>query len=460
MKIFSVFHSPGLQLSERINITFTLQPEKIQWPSSGSKSYAEHVHSLCILLHSKCYCNIWPVFCWHLFSLLFYVNKILWDPGVLFPPLLYPLEKDSNLLQDFLLVFKPASCQPVGCSNRWRVGPCRWGACMPSSLSVWNWNELIRWLRSSMTNRDWTVIWRVLSSFFGNISSAISPLSPGSKQKKKKKKRKEKEKKGRRAWKIWLPRYCQSFRSSQGALPNFQRLVSDDRKTPTIRTGNSGRHSKKEKWVASPLFFFFEESNLECWGKRKVKVTVNCVENTDFAYATSRPGHMPRQLPARLSGIRSIEYASVAWPKLPAHLRDRLERRALKIIIRKPIFQHCDHNDLLLTLNQASLQSRRHYQSALVGFHLANQTAPQHLQEVCYPRASADHSLHHHNFFQLPKANSTLFQSSPLYFASHIFNILPKHIQSSTRLSEFKKKAQQYFLSPSCPCSMHALTSM
>ena len=49
--------------------------------------------------------------------------------------------------------------------------------------------------------------------------------------------------------------------------------------------------------------------------------------------------------------------------------------------------------------------AKRHYQSALVGFHLANQTAPQHLQEVCYPRASADHSLRHHNFFQLPKAN-------------------------------------------------------
>ena len=117
-----------------------------------------------------------------------------------------------------------------------------------------------------------------------------------------------------------------------------------------------------------------------------------------------------------------IEYASVALLKLPAHLRDRLEqfqRRALKIIIRKPIFQHCDHNDLLLTLNQASLQSRRHFQSALVGFHLANETAPPHLQEVCYPRASVDHSLRHHNFFQLPKANSTLFQSSPLYFASH-----------------------------------------
>ena len=43
-------------------------------------------------------------------------------------------------------------------------------------------------------------------------------------------------------------------------------------------------------------------------GKKKVKVTDSCVENTDFAYAAkSRPGHMPSQLPARLSSIRSIQ---------------------------------------------------------------------------------------------------------------------------------------------------------
>ena len=42
-------------------------------------------------------------------------------------------------------------------------------------------------------------------------------------------------------------------------------------------------------------------------GKKESKSDGDCVENTDFAYAaTSRPGHMPRQLPARLSGIRSI----------------------------------------------------------------------------------------------------------------------------------------------------------
>ena len=76
---------------------------------------------------------------------------------------------------------------------------------------------------------------------------------------------------------------------------------------------------KKENWVASSLFFFFEESNLECWEKRKVKVTENCVENTDFAFAaTSRSGHMPRQLPARLSGIRSIGVRVGCMPRSSA----------------------------------------------------------------------------------------------------------------------------------------------
>ena len=92
---------------------------------------------------------------------------------------------------------------------------------------------------------------------------------------------------------------------SQGALPNFQRLVSDDHKTPTIRIGNSGRQTKEGK--SSGYLSFFRRKQSRMLGKTKVKVTENYVENTDFAHAaTSRPGHMPRQLPARLSGIRSI----------------------------------------------------------------------------------------------------------------------------------------------------------
>ena len=53
MKIFSIFHSPGLQLSERINITFTIGGENpmafFEFLLPVVQSYAEHVHSLCIV---------------------------------------------------------------------------------------------------------------------------------------------------------------------------------------------------------------------------------------------------------------------------------------------------------------------------------------------------------------------------------------------------------------------------
>ena len=114
--------------------------------------------ALRILLHSKCYCNIWHVFCWHLLSLLFYVNKVLWEPGILLPPLLYPFEKDSNLLQvqDFLLVFKPASCQPVGGSNRWNRMICwPYNAFILIRMKL-AWNELIL-----VEDRTRTVKWGV-----------------------------------------------------------------------------------------------------------------------------------------------------------------------------------------------------------------------------------------------------------------------------------------------------------
>ena len=83
-----------------------------------------------------------------------------------------------------------------------------------------------------------------------------------------------------------------------------------------------------------------------------------------------------------------VEYACIAWPKLSAHLRNRLERfqrRALKVILRKPLFEPPDYDEVLLTLQQPSLESRRQYQSAILGFQLANKTAPQHLLNECFP---------------------------------------------------------------------------
>ena len=84
-----------------------------------------------------------------------------------------------------------------------------------------------------------------------------------------------------------------------------------------------------------------------------------------------------------------VEYACIAWPKLSAHLRNRLEHfqwRAFKVILRKPLFEPSDHDEVLLTLQQPSLESRRQYQSAILGFQLANKTAPQHLLNECFPQ--------------------------------------------------------------------------
>ena len=154
-----------------------------------------------------------------------------------------------------------------------------------------------------------------------------------------------------------------------------------------------------------------------------------------------------------------LEYASIAWPGLPAHLRDRLERfqrRVFKVILRLPVFEHSDHDTLLLTVNQASLQSRREHRAALLGFHLANKTAPQNQLDESFSTQPSTYSLRRSSFFQLPKPNASYFQSSPIYFAAHIFNSLPSHLQTITiKESEFKKKAKQHLHSPICPCSHH-----
>ena len=159
-----------------------------------------------------------------------------------------------------------------------------------------------------------------------------------------------------------------------------------------------------------------------------------------------------------------LGYASDAWPKLPPHLRGRMERLhrcALKKIIRKPDLSALWHHDLLLTLNQASLQSRKHYQSVLVGFHLPTKQ-PQNTSWKVVASAQGLISLFATITFSAAQSH---FQPLPVFtvvFCITCFYLLPKHIQSSTRLSQFKKKAQQYFLSPSylCTCSMHDPTSM
>ena len=139
-----------------------------------------------------------------------------------------------------------------------------------------------------------------------------------------------------------------------------------------------------------------------------------------------------------------VEYGCVAWPKLPAHLRDRLERfqrRAFKVILRKPLFEHCDHDAILLAIQQPSLESRRQYQAALLGFQLAHETAPKHLLKPLSPKpahlAHADSELlfsslyltllsFSHPHFILPHTLSTIFHRTYAR-STHSQNLKEKH---------------------------------
>ena len=94
MKIFSVFHSPELQLSERINI-YNIHLIAGENPMA----FFQWFRVMLSMSTLFAYCYIQNVtatfdmfFCWHLFSLLFYVNKVLWDPGILLLPLLYTVQ--------------------------------------------------------------------------------------------------------------------------------------------------------------------------------------------------------------------------------------------------------------------------------------------------------------------------------------------------------------------------------
>ena len=79
----------------------------------------------------------------------------------------------------------------------------------------------------------------------------------------------------------------------------------------------------------------------------------------------------------------------------------------------------------------------------------------KNLLNTSFPKTSTTRTLRQRTPFQLSVPNTSLFQSSPLYFASHTFNNLPPHIRSINTLPEFKRKAQQHILSYSCPCSRH-----
>lgn len=156
-----------------------------------------------------------------------------------------------------------------------------------------------------------------------------------------------------------------------------------------------------------------------------------------------------------------IEYASCAWPVLPAHLTEKLERfqrKAGKIILRQPLYEHSNHRELLADLGWETLHSRRLVCSAVLGHRLATGNAPSHLSQVRFPERLPSYPFRHTEHFLLPTPNTLLFQNSPIYFAASVFNSLPKSSQTEKDLKKFKQAAKIHLLTSVCSCHLCTCT--
>lgn len=156
-----------------------------------------------------------------------------------------------------------------------------------------------------------------------------------------------------------------------------------------------------------------------------------------------------------------LEYASVSWCSLSATLCDRLERfqrRVAKIILRRPLFEHSDHDELLRKIGWSSLSSRRQLKLAVLGRRLATGSAPPHIQQVAFGERHVPYRLRRQDHFDTPIAHTQLYMQSPIFLSSTIYNSLTQATRSKESLEEFKESARQEVLSQICPCRRHVRT--
>ena len=151
-----------------------------------------------------------------------------------------------------------------------------------------------------------------------------------------------------------------------------------------------------------------------------------------------------------------VEYGCVAWQKLPAHLRDRLER------FQRRAFKSHPEEAPVWTLWPRRNSTRN--SAAITGVKATIPTCPPGLSTCAWncpfwtplsPKRA-----------QLAHSDSELLFSS-LYLTllsfSHPHFILPRTLSAifhrtypwSTHSQNLKEKAQQHSLSYSCPCSRH-----
>lgn len=217
----------------------------------------------------------------------------------------------------------------------------------------------------------------------------------------------------------------------------------------TLRTSTSQRHlgiilSTDLRWTAQVNHVLARAAPLLCLLRRlrsSLSVSALCI----FYKLYIRP---------------VLEYACNAWSGLPISLMDRLERfqrRAAKLILRRSLYTHSNHSELLDSVGWETLSSRRRYRLAILGFHLASRSVPPHLLEDIFPKRNQPYQLRHCDHFETPIANTLLYQSSPLFLACTTFNQLPDWLKQEREFTKFKQGAKIHLLTSVCSCSKHIL---
>ena len=155
-----------------------------------------------------------------------------------------------------------------------------------------------------------------------------------------------------------------------------------------------------------------------------------------------------------------LEYASLSLSNLPLSLHDKLERfqrRAARVCLRLPLFQHVHHTSLLFQLGLDTLSSRRQLRQITLAHNLHLNAVPPHLRNprFCIPAGQPTVQLRHIRTYQLPTTKTTRHRDSPINASLSQYNRLPVDIRQARNIQTFKKSAAPLILSSICSCSSH-----
>ena len=136
---------------------------------------------------------------------------------------------------------------------------------------------------------------------------------------------------------------------------------------------------------------------------------------------------------------------------------ERLQRRAGRICLRKPLFSRVNHSAPLHQLEWSTLASRRKFRQAQLAHQLTHGLAPLHLQcDSLYRRApEISAQLRHPRVYWQPMARTSRHRDSPINMATHVYNTLPTCTRTLTDRAAFNASVSPLLLSSICCCSKH-----